>query len=554
MPEREILWNLGPERFFVYPVVFLALAFVIKGLYDHYRLWRIGQGPVPLDHLGQRLAAVVAFVVAQRRVSFGREPYAGLMHGLIYLGFLTLVLVTTVLAVDDWLHIMFGAHFLVGPVYLGYALVGDLGGVALLAGLTLAFYRRYVQQPDRLADPSPTSDDGRALGLLAFLAVNGFAIEGVRILLTELRDHPEWALWSPVGYLFSLFFSAFAMSDEGYRILHRVFWSAHLLTVALFLATIPTTKFAHILLSTANVFFRDPIRNTYAKGALVPIEDIEQQEVLGATKLTDFTFSQLVGFDGCTNCGRCQDNCPAYLSGKPLSPRKLVQDLRRHLLTDGRAVAAGGALPEDKPLIRGVIEEDTVWACVTCRACMEACPVLIEHIPAIVDLRRSLVMMAGSIPEMAQNALMNMERRGHPWRGTQHVRGDWMELVPGGVPEFTDGDEVEYLYWVGCTGALEDRAMKVTLSVVNVLKAAGVNFGVLGPEETCTGDPARRMGNEFLFQMMAQQTIEILNSKKAKKIITNCPHCFNTMANEYPDFDGHFEVIHHTTFLSKLLK
>ncbi|MCX6023469.1 MAG: (Fe-S)-binding protein, partial [Chloroflexi bacterium] len=534
IPERELFWNLGPERFFVYPLVMLGIAFFFKGLWDHIRLWLISTGPVPRDHIAARAMTVVKYALAHRRISFGyREAYAGVMHASIFIGFMTLLFVTTVIAIEDWLHIMFHVSFLKGGVYLAYSLTGDLGGLLLLFGVGMAFYRRYVMQADRISRPSPTNDDGRALAILAFLAVNGFVIEGIRMLLTEFHEQPGWLMWSPVGYAVASFLNTFAMSDEAYRVLHRAAWVTHLVTVALFIGYLPYSKFAHIFLSSAAMFFRDPVRNTQAKGALVPIENIEAAESYGVGKIEEFRFDQLVSFDGCTNCGRCQDNCPAYLSGKPLSPRKLIQDLRRNLLDVGPIIAAGGTAPEDKPLIGGVISEDVLWSCVTCRACMEACPVLIEHIPSIVDMRRNIVMMgAGEIPDSAQAALVNMERRGHPWRGSQHVRGDWMEKVPN-VPEFTNGDEVEYLFWVGCTGALEDRAQRVTLSTIQVLQAAGVNFGVLGPEESCTGDPARRMGNEYLFQTMAQQTIEILQSHNTKKIITNCPPCFNTFKNEY---------------------
>lgn len=556
--EREILWNLGPERFFVYPLLFLAMAYTLKGFWDHARLWLIGKGPIPTDNLAARANTVLQYALGHRRIAFGyREAYAGLMHTSIFVGFMTLVLVTTIIAIEDWLWIMFQFSFLRGPIYLGYSLIGDLGGLLLLFGVGLAFYRRYVQHSDRVSRPSPTDDDGRALAVLAFLAVNGFVIEGIRILMTELADHRAWAMWSPVGMAFASFFGLFGLGDDALSVLHRISWTTHLITVALFIAMIPNTKFAHIVLSSASMFFRDPVRNTQAKGALVPIENIEQQMeegVLGVTKLTEFRFDQLVQFDGCTNCGRCQDNCPAYLSGKPLSPRKLIQDLRRNLLDVGPIVADGGEIPEEKKLIGVTIQEDTLWSCVTCRACMENCPVLIEHIPAIVDMRRSIVMMGeGEMPETAQAALVNMERRGHPWRGSQHVRGDWMEKA-GDVQEFTDGNEIEYLFWVGCTGALEDRAQKVTLATIQVLQAAGVNFGVLGPEETCTGDPARRMGNEYLFQTMAQMTIEILQSRNTKKIITNCPHCFNTFKNEYPQMGGHFEVVHHTQIINEIMK
>jgi Fe-S oxidoreductase len=252
--------------------------------------------------------------------------------------------------------------------------------------------------------------------------------------------------------------------------------------------------------------------------------------------------------DACTRCGRCQDNCPAYLSGKPLSPKKVIQDLKSALLER----RAKGSNDDIKSLLGEVITEDEIWACTTCRSCQEHCPVFVEHIDKIIELRRNLVMEQAQMPETVMGTLRNIETRGHPWRGTMHTRTDWIEDLK--VKVLSESDDVEVVYWVGCTEALDDRAMKIAIAMAKIMNAAGVNFGILGDEESCCGEPARRMGNEYLFQLQAEQNIETLKNYNVKKIVTACPHCFNTLKNEYPQFGGDFEVIHHTQFIADLLK
>jgi Fe-S oxidoreductase len=273
----------------------------------------------------------------------------------------------------------------------------------------------------------------------------------------------------------------------------------------------------------------------------------------GAAKLSDFTWKQLLDLDACTRCGRCQDNCPAWLSGKPLSPKFVILDLQAHMNATAKAVLAGAEAPYGNgAMIGGVITEDVLWSCTTCGACEEHCPVSIEHIGTIVDMRRNLVLEQGSLPDTAEAALRSLEQRGHPWRGTQETRTSWTEGLE--VPTIADNPEAEYLFWVGCTGALVDRNIQVTKALAKILLQAGVSFAILGEEETCTGDPARRLGNEYLFQMLAQQNIETLKNHQVRKIVTHCPHCFNTLRNEYPQFGGNFEVLHHSQLITQLIE
>jgi Fe-S oxidoreductase len=287
-------------------------------------------------------------------------------------------------------------------------------------------------------------------------------------------------------------------------------------------------------------------------GVLAPIADFEQAESFGASQLQDFTWKQLLDLDACTACGRCQAVCPAYNSDKPLSPKQLILDLRNYMHRRGTAAASSDGAAETRQMVGDVIHDETLWACTTCGACMQECPVTIEHIDAIVDMRRHLVMNEARMPETVEQVLRSMEQRSHPWRGTPYTRTNWMDGLD--VPLIAEKGSAEYLLWVGCTGALMDRNIKVTQAMVQILKAAKVDFAVLGEEEMCTGDPARRLGNEYLFQMLAQRNIETLQQHGVKKILTQCPHCFNTILHEYPDFGGRFEVIHHTQFLAQLLQ
>ena len=342
-------------------------------------------------------------------------------------------------------------------------------------------------------------------------------------------------------------------SDDTILGMHIVLWWTHIAGAFAWLALIVFTRLDHLFFAPVNAFFL----RTDSPGRLSKIEDIEQQEVFGVGYVQDFTWKQLFELDACVRCGRCTEVCPANISGQPLSPMHLIQDLKSHLADVGPAVQRvghqGGDVRAVSPvaMVGEVIKDETLWACRTCGACVQECPVLIEHVPTIVDMRRYLVMDEARVPATAQAALENLEARGHPWRGTALTRSSWMDGL-GEVPVF-DGTQ-EYLYWVGCSGSLVERNLPITQSVFRLLREAGTSFGVMGQEETCNGDPARRLGNEYLYQILAQQLVETFKAKNVQRVITNCPHCFNTFKNEYPQFDGHFEVLHHTEFLERALK
>lgn len=547
-PTREIYGNIvGGEV--VYLCMVISFGLLAWGLYRRCQLWQQGRAEGRWQDLGRRLQVLLVQGIGQQKTL---REFPGLLHFLVYAGFLVLFIGTLMVAVHEDL----GIHFLQGNFYLFYSVTLDVFGLLCLVGVAGLTYRRYVVQPTGL--------DNRREDLIVlvwFLVVlcSGFLVEGARIGATELRQHPGWAIWSPVGATIAVFFNGFGVSTEHFLGWHRFWWWAHMIVTFGFLTYIGYSKLSHIVFSPLNIL----LHKTRAKGELAPIANLDKalegdEEALasvrfGAAKLADFTWKQLLDLDACTRCGRCQDNCPAWLSGKPLSPKFVILDLQRHMDATAQAVLAGAEEPYGNvSMIGDVIAEDVLWSCTTCRACEENCPVSIEHVDTIVDMRRNLVLEQGRMPETAEAALRSIEQRGHPWRGTQATRTGWTEGLQ--VPLIAENPDAEYLFWVGCTGALVDRNIQVTRALVKILQTAQVSFAILGEEETCTGDPARRLGNEYLFQMMAQQNIETLNNYRIKKILTHCPHCLNTMKNEYPQFGGMFEVIHHSQLIAHLLK
>ncbi|MDR9458986.1 MAG: (Fe-S)-binding protein [Dehalococcoidia bacterium] len=570
MATREIYWNIDYGfiiYFFIIPVV-IALAY---GIYQRYRLWRVGQPDNRLDNLPQRswtfaVTGVMDGLVHRR---FLREPYPGLIHFLIFWGAIAFLLAT---AIDSFTHYLVGKeidgthlHGLWGDAYLYFSLSVDLLGILALIGIIIAAYRRYIQKPDRL-DNKP--ENAIAIALFFVIVLTGFIVEGLRIayftanpaefakLYPALGNYdPSWALWSPGGWVLAKIFGG--VSAGGLLLAHRSLWWFHTILAlgAIVYVAVTWTMLAHIVVAPVNVLFR----SSRPKGALAPV-NLEEAETFGVDKISGFTWKQLFDLDACTRCGRCQDMCPAYLSGKALSPKKMIQDLKQHWLDVGpglvKAKAGGyGGNPGEKSvsMIGDVITAEIIWDCTTCRACQEVCPVFIEHIDKIIDMRRNLVLEQAEMPEPAEIALRCMEERGHTCKGTTACRIDWFSDI-GGAKLLSEDQDVEILYFVGCSAALEDRNMKVSASFGRILQAAGVKFGVLGEEESCCGEPARRMGNEYLFQMQAMKNIETFKRYGVKKIVVSCPHGYNTLKNEYPQFGGEFEVVHHSQFIAELIK
>ena len=553
---REVFWNISAPVI-MYFVFALSMVVILGALVQRVRIWRLGTSYNVFEDVGARLTNALTMGAGTSRVK--NDRYAGVMHTCIYVSFLMLTLVTLTLAVDDYLPLIFGSDaehaFLTGNVYLVYSLIGDFFGIVGLVGVGMAVYRRYFATPPKIAWDRRATEDAIVVGGLGLVLFTGFIVEGMRIAATEIPEGNEsWSYWSPGGWVIAKLSSG--MSISALENVHVSFWWFHVVAAFALLSLMAVTKFRHIVFAPVNGFFKRP----KTQGYLAPMGDfealMESGASLGAGKLQDFSWKQLFDADTCVRCGRCTNACPAWNAGQPLSPMAIVQNLKTYMNHAGPLLIAGKDPEEhlEQPLVGGYIKDESLWACRTCMACVEECPVMIEHVPTIVDMRRYLVMEQARIPGTAQAALQNIEQRGHPWSGTQLTRETWIEQLAENnieVPVY-DGTQ-EYLYWVGCSGALVERNVPITQAVAKLLMESGTSFGVLGQSETCTGDPARRLGNEFLFATMAEMNATSMNEMGVKRVITSCPHCFNTFKNEYPDFGGKYEVTHHAEFLQSLL-
>ena len=476
------------------------------------------------------------------------DPAAGVMHSLMYYGFIFLFLGTVILEIDHLLPTDF--RFLDGVVYQVYSFVLDLAGVAFLAGILWAAVRRYGVKPARISTKS-RPEDAWILIVLAAIGVTGLLTEAARI---SLAGQPNFETWSFVGYpLASLVPQASA------SLTHQIFWIAHVATFLAFLVILPTTKLRHMITTPVNLALSARERPKGAMREMPNLMEATDIESIGAATIGEFTWKQLLDTDACTICGRCTSVCPANTTGKLLDPREIVLKLG--------TVAAASAVPPISPPV-GVdeaitvtsdnvfqlITSEEVWACTTCRACDEICPADIEIVDKILDMRRYLSLMESDFPSELGKAYVSMENSSNVYGVDQTTRGDWTDQLDFEVKRLGEpGVTAEYLMWVGCAGSFDDRNRNVTISTARLLHKAGIDFGILGAKELCTGDPARRTGNEYVFQGLALQNIETLNDLGVDKIITQCPHCFNTLGNEYPQFGGEYTVVHHSELLSQLV-
>ncbi len=559
MPAREDLWNL-PEWF--YPIhwtlVILCGLLVAYGLWRRIRLWRMGRPIHRTDRMGWRLGGLALYALGQWRVF--SQGYPGLMHGLIFYSFVIFYIATSLIGIQ----MDAGLPILRGTFYLIFEMVVNAATLLFLVGLGLAAWRRYLRRPDRLNghrhDALPPRW-GYILGTLAFIALTGLALEVMRLR----SQAPPWAQWSWLGNAIAGLFGPPPTQPPP---VYPYLWWVHQLSVFVLIVSLPYTRFIHIVTSPLSILFRQ----SGPPGALPKIEDIEEtEEPLGAGSVEQFTWKRLLDGDACTECGRCQAVCPAYAAGQPLSPKHLVLDVRDRMsrypgalwkwqepivarLPFLRRLALGNDVPPVTPLIgegEDSIGEATLWACTTCRACEQECPVFVEPMAAILEMRRYLALEEGRLPDTLAQALRNTERQGNPWGQPRHRRAAWAADLD--VPLMADVGQTEVLFWVGCAGSYDPRNQRVSRAMVRIFRAAGVEFAVLGEEESCNAEWARRAGEEYLFQLRAEENIKTLRRYRFARIVTACPHCFNTLRHEYPQFGGRWEIVHHSQFIAELL-
>ncbi|OHD65156.1 MAG: hypothetical protein A2176_02650 [Spirochaetes bacterium RBG_13_51_14] len=566
---RESFFNIGGSHGFmrwgIYIFVFIAFFYLAYTIVKRVLIWRKGKGELRTDFPEKRILAVIKYVIFQAKIL--KESYAGIMHAAIFFGFAALFVVTLIImAQDDFFELFFHNHFIKGNFYLVWSLVGDLAGMVVFIGLIMASYRRYITKPTRL-DTKPI--DTFALALIFIITVTGFTSEAMRIAISNF---PAWEVWSPFGYALAVPLSFF--SEGSLRVMHQLSWWIHFLGAFIFIGLVGSDKLGHIMISSLNVYYGNLDNETpAAKYALNVIDPaiFEVAETFGVSKVEEYTWKQLMDSDACTRCGRCQDNCPAWLTEKPLSPKKLVNDIQDNM--DERIpalmLADDPSTVESTPLINetlqhGSVMPDEFWSCTNCAACMEACPVNIEHVQKMIDMRRYKVLMEGDMAPELQTTFTNLENNFNPYGFAFAERGAWLPADLG-VKTLAEDPDVDYLYFVGSAASYDKRNQKVATAFLKILQKAGVKVGILGAEEADSGDAAMRGGNEYLFHALVTQNLENFKAYGVKKIICTCPHDYNVIKKEYKKFaamgknaeggplEHNVEVFHHTQIISDLI-
>src|SRR5688572_2542600 len=551
---------MGPANvafLFVLVVAFACFSYSAQRL---YRFLRIGRNEVRWNDVGTRLWNLLAIGVAQRKIL--RDPVAGPLHALVFWGFVVLTVGSVeILATGVFPGLAFERWLPSGPYGL-FILSQEAFAIFVLVAVSILLYRRIVVKPARLQGDNVHSGD--AILILSMIA--GLMITLILVSAFDRNIEPHLPMAAqpvsgPVAMLLAW------LPPAATQTALSISWWAHALLLLVFLNYLPYSKHLHVIVSLPNTF----LSNTSGPGiigAMKPMDLEAETEQFGASDVTHLTWKNLLDGYSCTECGRCTSVCPANITGKPLSPRKIVINTRERLSEVAPAIVGGTDIVA-QPLLGGVavevhqdrrltdtfITEEELWACTSCRACVYECPVSIDQLEIINELRRGLVLTESRFPEEVQPAFESLERNGSPWAFQPADRGRWAEGLD--IPTMSElasrGERADLLFWVGCMGSFDDRAKKVTVAFARILKAAGVRFAILGQEESCHGDPARRMGNEYLYQMLAKQAIETLNGYGVTTVVTSCPHCFHQIGNEFPQLGGSFDVVHHSDFLARLL-
>ena len=565
MPPGTALW-----MYILSGVAFVIFSF---GVWQMVQVWRLGKKWQPGDWK-TGLARLVAGLASHRKFRQDRRP--GTLHAWVFFGFTVLFIGTVLVAIDaDGFEHFFHSKLLFGNQYLVFEATLDLFGLAYVVGLSFLVWRRYGQRPKQLhrtrVVEAPKAlqridADLMALLFLLVIGVTGFLLEALRLRYQVQRDGITYAPWSFVGNALGLLFSGW--NTTRIAAAYPIVWWTHFTLWTTLLAILPWTKVKHILTSSLNLYFHDPRRQSLPQLPtpfnLQKVMESGAADIppVGYATIRDLTWKDRLSLDACTNCGRCESQCPATAAGRPLSPRKLIQDLKAEMWDDYRA---GKGMADHKPRklteasgVGPAIQEATLWSCTTCRACVTACPVDIEHVDLIMEMRRALV-MDSKLDENQQRMLVNITNAGNPYGFPASDRANWTAkltpgvVVPTAAEKTAKGEPFEWLWWIGCSGSFDPRNQAVTRAVATILNAAGVSFAILGNEERCNGDPARRLGEEGRFQQSVMENLATLRQYGVKKVIAQCPHCFNTLGKEYPEFGADFEVVHHTQLIERLV-
>ncbi len=538
IPNRQIFWNVEYGHYLVYVPFAIALGFFIWGVVRRIKIWRQGKPDRRTDAWARRGWSMLWDAFTQRLLL--REFWPGLFHAGLFFGFLFLFIGTLVVTVEADLGIetvgpdsVFGHHF-----YLWFTVILNIFSLAAIGGVLYAFARRYLAR-SRFLDNQ--RQDWVVLSLILIILVTGHCLQAFRLAAIQ----PPWAPYSFASWVLAqLFWNA---DKASLGVAHEITWWLHLLLAMTWIAYLPYSKLWHIFAGMANLFFRS--RGPRGRIEKMNLED-EGAESFGLGKLEDFRWKQLLDADACIRCGRCQENCPANLTEKPLNPKQVIQNIKGHMEEVFAAHGQEGA--ERKELKQAVCVPEALWSCTTCRACEANCPMGIEHLDTILGMRQAATLMETSFPAEVTQVFKGMENNSNPWAIGSGKRFDWAEGL--GLKTLAEEPDHEILFFVGCAGSLDDRAIKVTKALVKVFRAAGVKFGLLGAEEGCCGETARRIGNEHLAQALITANVETFQKYNVKSIVTACPHGFNTLKNEYPDFGGNYQVFHHTEFLWQLIR
>ena len=543
---RPLMWNIS-HVWAMYGLFVVALAICAWGVYKRIEFWRKGKSDQErLSDWGKRLKVLLGELFFQKKVR--NSGYPAIFHSLIFYSFVILVVTTTIIMIQYDASHLFGLQLNIfqGFVYVFFSVASELAGILILIGIGMAAFRRYVLKSETVPN---AKEDGLVLLLIAAMVLTGYLIEGARIAV----HGDAWQALSFIGWGLSPLFAG--INPETANNVHASLWWLHTVLAMGWIALIPYTKFFHMLSLPTNVFFsklnpRGELRRQDIEKLMESAEDDDLR--IGIQKADEFTWKQRLDLDACISCGRCDEVCPAYMADKEyFTPRQLVARLKKSLDEIANSGDAEGKdAAEIKDIVGKAFDDEFIWHCRTCGACMEICPARIDHVDTLMELRRNEVLIQGRMPEEAGRALRLYETNGNPF-GPQSDRVDWIEKANFRVVK--PGEKVEVLYWIGCCITFDPQKHKIAEDLCRLMEKCGIDFGVLGEDERCCGDPARLMGQEMLFQQTAKEQVEILKQREFKVLLTGCPHCYNVLKHEYKQFGGDFNVVHHTEYLKELI-